>query len=375
MLLRLLQAWNRSGERIETAVVSLLDRGPIGQQIAALGVPVHALEAGRQVPNPASALRLRSIVRGFRPDVVKTWMYHANLVGGVVAKTTGTPVVWGIHHATTDRRSLSARTAAIVAASARLSRLVPSRIVCVSEAGLREHAAAGFAADRLAFIPNGIDVELFARNDAERTRVRAELGIASSTPLVGIVGRVHPDKAHGVFLSAAAQVRRQHPGVRFLLCGTGTAATDLEMTRLVQQHGLGDATFQLGARQDMPAVYSALDLLVSSSATEAFSLTIAEAMSAAVPCIVTDVGDSASIVGSTGSVVPAGSPDRLAEAILRMLALTTDARRTLGRDARVRIEQNFSLASVACRYADLLRSAAAAQGLPVAADAARTELG
>ena len=135
MLLQLLGEWRRSGSPVESAVVSLLDEGSIGAQLKELSVPVHALHAGRGLPNPLAMLRLASIVRAYRPDVIKTWMYHANLAGAVVGRLSGVPVVWGVHHATTHRDSLSARTGLVVRATARLSRL-PQRIVCVSQSGL-----------------------------------------------------------------------------------------------------------------------------------------------------------------------------------------------------------------------------------------------
>jgi glycosyltransferase involved in cell wall biosynthesis len=146
------------------------------------------------------------------------------------------------------------------------------------------------------------------------------------------------------------------------------------MSRLVQQHG-PTRVIRLGARADMPAVYSALDILVSSSSTEAFSLTIAEAMSCGLPCVVTNVGDSAAIVGATGRVVPANAPAALAGAIRRVADLSGDARAEIGAQARQRIVENFAIAGVARRYADILRraSAARARGHSVAADAARTE--
>jgi glycosyltransferase involved in cell wall biosynthesis len=373
MLLQLLSEWRRSESRIESAVVSLLDQGAIGPRLAALSIPVHALNAGRGFPNPAALLRLASIVRAFRPDVIKAWMYHANLLGSIAAPLCGVPVVWGVHHATTERRSLSGRTALIVAATARLSR-IPRQIVCVSEAGLRAHVNAGYAAERMTFVPNGIDVATFQRSADARARVRSELGAGAATILAGIVGRVHPDKAHGVYLAAAAQLEQRNPDLRFVLCGTGTAADDEAMSRLVQQHG-ATRVIRLGARADMPAVYSALDILVSSSSTEAFSLTIAEGMSCGLPCVVTAVGDSASIVGGTGRVVPPNSPAALADAIQSVAGLSSDARAAMGAQARQRIVENFAIAGVARRYADILRRASATRrrSHPVAADAARTE--
>lgn len=373
MLLQLLSEWRRCESRIESAVVSLLDKGAIGERIEALPVPVHALHTGRGWPNPAAVLRLASIVRSYRPDVIKTWMYHANLLGSIVAPLCGVPVVWGVHHATTERRSLSARTALIVGATARLSR-IPRQIVCVSEAGLRAHVNAGYAADRMTFVPNGIDTATFNRSAEARARVRRELGVDGGTVLVGIVGRVHPDKAHGVFLSAAAQLERRNANVRFVLCGRGTEPSDEAMSRLVQQSGVR-GVIRLGARGDMPAVYSALDILASSSSTEAFSLTIAEAMSCGLPCVVTNVGDSASIVGATGRVVRANLPTPLANAIESVATLSGDVRADIGAQARRRIVENFAIGGVARRYADILRQAMAApaQGHSVAADAARTE--
>ena len=369
MLLQLLSEWRRSESRVESAVVSLLDRGAIGPRIEALSIPVHALDTGRGWPNPAALLRLGAIIRAFRPDVIKTWMYHANLLGSLVAPLRGLPVVWGVHHATTHRDSLSARTGLVVRATARLSRL-PRRIVCVSQSGLAAHVAAGYAAERMVFVPNGVDVATFRRDEAARTRLRAELGVGDGTILAGIVGRVHPDKAHGVFLAAASRLERQGHDMRFVLCGRGTSPSDEGMSQLIQQHGVRGA-IRLGARGDMPAIYSALDMLVSSSSTEAFSLTIAEAMSCGVPCVVTDVGDSASIVGDQGQVVPPNAPEALAAAMAETALLPRDVRALRGSRARNRIVEHFAIAGVARRYAEVLEQAVAAHVArrPVASEA------
>jgi glycosyltransferase involved in cell wall biosynthesis len=205
-------------------------------------------------------------------------------------------------------------------------------------------------------IGNGFDLLQFAPNDVARHRVRAELGVAPETPLVGIVGRDHPVKDHAGFLRAAAVVLRSIPEATFVLAGRDVDGRNARLVSLVADLGIGDRVRLLGERRDVPALMTALDVVVSSSWTEAFPNVVGEAMACGVSCVVTDVGDSAWIVGETGRVVRPRDPGALAAAVQGVLTLEPSARRMLGLAARRRVEREFSLGAVADRYEDLYRS-------------------
>jgi glycosyltransferase involved in cell wall biosynthesis len=340
---------------IQHEVVSLTGEGHYGPRLRASGIPVHALDHSRGRIGLGGLLALRRRIDEARPDVVQTWMYHANLVGGLVARCAPRrPVVWGIRHSDLTRRTLSASAHAAARICAPLSRRVPQAIVCCSAEAARAHQAIGYRAAKFAIIPNGYDLTRFAPNDEARARVRAELGVASDEVLLGMVARWHPVKDHETLLRALAQLRGLAERIRCVLVGGGMLHANRALEARIVELGLGDRVILAGPRDDVPAVMNALDVHVLSSAGEAFPNVVAEAMACGTPNVVTAAGDTAHIVGDVGWVVPPRDPGALAQAIATALrALACRDRVQLRRRCRARIEENFSLDRMVAAYVDL----------------------
>ncbi len=304
------------------------------------------------IPDPRGLLRLTRQIAARRPHLVQTWLYHADLLGGLAAKAAGNrPVFWNIRNGTLEPGASRRSTVLTVRACAWLSRRLPDRIVCCAETARDIHIRFGYAAERMCVIPNGFDIEAFRPDPAARLAVRQELGLPATATLVGLFARFHPQKDHRGFVQAAMLLRREHPDVQFVLCGDGIDGDNGELAGWLAAAGLREGVFLLGRRQDLPRLTAALDLAVSASACgEAFSNTLGEAMACGIPCVATRVGDAALIVGDTGRVVEPNRPDRLAAAMGELLAAGPGARADLGRRARQRIEERFSLAAVVRRY-------------------------
>lgn len=353
MLARLLRASAHEGATRE--VISLTSLGVIADRLRPLGVPVHAVGMGR-LPDPAALARLAALARRFRPDVVQTWMYHADLLGGLAARLgTDARVVWGIHNNALDPADTRRTTRWTARLCARLSRRVPDRIVCVSRAARDLHVALGYAAERCLVVPNGFDLDEFRPDAARRREARAELDLDEGAVAFGLVARVHPQKDHATFLRAAALLAAREPAARFVLCGAGTAPGDA-LARAVGAAGLTGRFRLLGAREDVPRLLCALDVACLSSTSEAFPLSLGEAMATGVPCVATDVGDCALLVGDAGRVVPARDPAALAAAWEELVRLGRDGRARLGAAARARIAARFGIGRAAEAYARLYRS-------------------
>jgi glycosyltransferase involved in cell wall biosynthesis len=340
------------GPGYASQVVSLQPLGPVGERMRARGVVIDTVGMRAGVPDPRAVLRLTRLLRGIGPDLVHTWMYHADLVGGIAARLAGVRrVAWAIHNSTLDPGVVKASTRAVVRACAALSGRVPDAILCCSDVARRIHVGYGYPDPRIEVIPNGLDIGRFAPDPHARHRLRAELGIAPGAPLVGLVARWDPQKNHAGFLRAAAAVRAARPETRFVLAGTRIEDGNPELAALVGAHGLRDAVRLLGPRDDVPQLMAGLDLLVSASVYgEAFPIVLGEAMACGVPCVATDVGDSALIVADTGRIVPPSDDAALAGAIVALLGATPEARRALGERARERIAGNFDIERVARRY-------------------------
>jgi glycosyltransferase involved in cell wall biosynthesis len=347
MLLKLLSI---NQGRHQHAVVSLTDRGTtMGDRIARLGVPVYTLGLRASAPNPVRALSIRSLTRQFRPQLIQGWMSHGNLAASLAGWTRNRPpVIWGVHQSLYDLAKERRLTAAVIRLDAWLSGRV-ANIIYASQTSRKHHEALGYEPSRGLVIPNGLDCQMFAPDEDAGYQVRRELGILEDAVLVGLVARYHPMKDQAGFLQAAALVAGFHPEARFLLVGPGIKEQPALVT-LIAQLGIGDRVFLLEERQDIPRLTAALDIACSSSISESFPNTIGEAMACGVPCVVTDVGDCASIVLDTGRVVPSRAPDALAQAINSLIAAGSPYRRQLGAAARRRVEEEFSLPEIARRY-------------------------
>ena len=204
-------------------------------------------------------------------------------------------------------------------------------------------------------ISNGFDCDVFRPDDDAHYRICNQLGLDSSAIVIGLVARFHPSKDHIGFLRAASLVSTMHPESSFLLVGKGLAQSDPTLNNLISQLNLTGRVFLLGERTDIPQLTAGLDIACSSSAYEGFSNSIGEAMACGVPCVVTDVGDSAYLVQDTGVIVPSRNPKALAHAIGQLIDAGSAKRKELGMAARRRIESEFSLPKVARRYEDLYK--------------------
>jgi glycosyltransferase involved in cell wall biosynthesis len=193
MLYKVLLQMNRDAFQAE--VVSMRDMGTLGEKIAKLGVPVRTLNMRRGVPDPRALWRLVKILKRQPPDLIQTWMYHANLMGGIAAKLAGDiPIVWGIHHSNFDPRKSKRRTVWTMKAGALLSSRLPREIICCGEVPKRVHIEMGYDAKKTVVIPNGFDLTKFHPDPLARTFVRQELHIPADAPLIGLMARFHPKK-------------------------------------------------------------------------------------------------------------------------------------------------------------------------------------
>jgi len=355
--------------RFENDVVSLTGILDQAEKMQAIGVRVRSLGMKTRMPNPLLVMRLAQWIRESKPDVVHTWMYHANLIGALAARLAGgVPVVWGIHHTALDPRIDKRRTMLVNRACAFLSRGFPARIACCSEASVRIHKELGYAADKLEVIPNGVDLEQVKPDPAARASVCEELGIPADALLIGIAARFHPLKDHSNFIRAAARLHQKMPEIHFLLCGLDITWQNSKLKGWIEAAGIRDRCHLLGVRHDMSRLFAAMDIATTASRSEAFPVVIGEAMACGTPCVVTDVGDSALIVGETGTVVAPRDPHALAEAWRRLIVAGPAVRYRLGMAARRRVQQHFALPVVVERYQTIYAqlAAGALRGLPSA---------
>ena len=355
-LYKLLAATNR--ERFAPAVISMKDRGELRARIEALGVPVYPLGIRGSLPGPLSVTRLIRIVRQVQPELIHGWMYHGNLAAQVAAVFSRSKacVLWSIHQSLYNFDYEKRITAAVIKLCALVSRL-PDKIIYISHNSAGQHEKVGYEKDKKLVLYYGFDTEKFAPSMEARRSVRAELGVAPDTILIGLVGRYHPVKDHGNFLRAAALVSKSHPETRFVMCGKGIDHQNPALRELIDELQLSTCVHLLGERHDIQRVMAALDVVASSSCSEGFPNVIGEAMSSGVPCVVTEVSDLPEIVGATGKVVPPKNAAALAAALVSLIELGASGRTALGEAARTRVIENYSLDSAVAHYEEVYERA------------------
>lgn len=314
--------------------------GALEGELRADGVPVVELgKRGRwDVARPLA--RLTGLLRTERPVALYAFLLGPSLFSVPARVLAGTRIVWGVRGSGIDWSQQDRFVRNAFRASRWLARSAAA-IVANSRAGADYYRSIGYPADRIVRIPNGFDTERFRPDPAAGAAVRAEWGVGPHEVLIGIAGRFHPYKDHRTFLHAAARIAAVRRDVRFVCIGSGDREYRAGLVAHARALGVGDRVLWPEARSDMPAVYNAFDLLVSSSSSEGLSNALGEAMSCGVPCVATDVGDSAMLVGDPDAIVPPRDPEALAAACLRRLSADRGA---IGRTARDRIVAEFSTA-------------------------------
>lgn len=243
-------------------------------------------------------------------------------------------------------------TRAIIKLGARLS-VLPDAIIYNSETSAVQHEDIGYLRKKRCVIPNGFDCDEFRPRPEARERLRTKIHLRNETILIGLVARYHSIKDHQNFIAAAAIFSRIDPAVHFVLLGSGVTMENAELMGGISAAGMSNRIHLLGETQNVAMITAGFDIATSSSWSEAFPNVVGEAMACGVPCVVTDVGASAYLVGETGRVVPPKDPRALADGWQSILQLPEEERGRLGRSARQRILQYFSLTTVAIIYRDL----------------------
>ncbi len=355
---RLLQTMDAS--EFEPAVVSLEEIGPVGRRLQHRGIAVHALGAGFSPTGIAAILKIRQVTCRFAPDLIQGWLYHGNLGASLARRVAGLrcPVVWNVRHSLDGWRDESIGLRALIRLGGMWSGSA-ARIVFNSGVAARQHEQFGYPKVKAVIIPNGFDCERFHPDAALRLVTRRELGFDSQAIVIGMVARYHAIKDHETFLRAAHILLEQVPRAHVMLVGKDAEQRNPILRRLPEKPGLTERVLALGEREDIPALMNAMDICVSSSRAEGFPNAVGEAMACGVPCVVTDVGASAELVGDTGRVVPPRVPESLAVALLELVRAGDVGRKQLGVAAHERILRHYERGAIMHRYAEFYRGVSA----------------
>ena len=317
--------------------------GPLMTTLRDAGIEVISLDKKGRWDTFSFFRRLVAEMRGVQPEVIHSFMGPPNLLAIALKRwLPNVRVVWGIRSSDVDLSRYDYTWKLTFALERWLSKRAD--IIAANSFAGRDHMRGhGFVDRQVIVVPNGINVSRFKFDNAARLRVRSEWKIRPHEVLIGLVGRLDPMKDHASFLHAAKILSADFPNVRFACIG-GDGLEDRErLLRMGQSLGIAERVIWTGQRDDIPEVLSALEIHSSASISEGFPNAVAEAMAVGTPCVATDVGDSARIVGNTGVIVPPRNPEALAQGWNDLLRLPGERRRELSDRARQRIVENFSL--------------------------------
>jgi glycosyltransferase involved in cell wall biosynthesis len=355
-VLRRLVESHRGSRQFRHSIVSLTECGKLGEQLRAEGVDVRALGMRSLLGAPRVALRLSRMMRAQRPDIVQAWMYHADLMGGLAAKSVGIKnIIWGIRSA--DMIQGTAYTTFVIRRiCALLSHWLPARIICAAEAARIAHEAIGYDTSKMLVIPNGFDVPAIECLGQLRQNMRAQCGWKGDEFVIGCVGRFNYYKDHANFVEAAGILAASNPAARFLMIGKGLDPANDELRALILRTGVADRFQLLGFRADVSNWLAAMDVFCLSSRSEGFPNVVGEAMSIGIPVVSTDVGDVRVLMGDTGHIVPKENAAALSAALAEVMAAAPATTRDSGQRGRQRIVQEFSMTQTRERFESVYTS-------------------
>lgn len=341
---------------VQHVVISLMGEGRYASMLKEIDVNVHCLNMNKNILSLKGLLKLYKLIRNEKPHVVQTWMYHADLIGSVVARVAGVKnIIWGVHHSTLRIGETKFSTLLIAKINASLSNFIPSKIIYCAYLSKTVHEKFGYCIKKSRVVNNGYDVSYFDKNEEARNKFRSDNDLFN-TFVVGHVGRFDALKDYPNLVKALSIVKNSHSNFKLSLVGSNLVNYNKELAKIISDNNMGSHVLMLGRRNDIMNVMNGFDLFVLSSYSEAFPNVLSESMACYTPCVTTDVGDASVIVGDTGWVANRKDPEALASAIIEALleknnnSYNWEKRRNL---CRQRVVDNFSIDKMVAGYLEV----------------------
>jgi glycosyltransferase involved in cell wall biosynthesis len=337
----------KNDNKCQHIVISMTDEGKFGPLLKQAGIKVDCLNMSAGKIRFSALWSFYILLQKIKPDIVQTWMYHADLIGGVVAKLAGVNhIFWNVRHTNLEPGKSKRSTIWVTKLCAVISGWVPRKIVYCAHKAKVVHEAMGYKKGKAEIISNGFDFTQFSIDSLARATFRSELGLNNDVSLIGMVGRYDPQKDHVNLIKALCLVKKENYNFKLVLIGRDLNTKNQTLLNHISDNRLTENIILLGQRTDIPTVMNGLDLHILSSIGEAFPNVVAEAMACGTPCVVTDVGDAALIVGESGWIVPPKEPQCLANSIMQALQekqINQQAWLLRKEACRNRIVDNFSM--------------------------------
>ena len=331
-------------------VVSLTSLGNFGQDLAQQGITVVALEL-KFYNLPLVICKLYKLIRQHKPTIVQTWLYHADLIGGISAKLAGVRlIIWGIR--TTELKRGSYLTTIIRKILAYLSYWIPTKIILNAERAREKHSKLGYDTSKMLIIPKGFNIQNFDVKPQLVADFKKIFSIMNNDFVIGCVGRLSQVKGQDIFIKSAGIILQSFPNTKFLMVGRGLEAENQEILSLIEKNADLNNFILIGERNDVPVCLNAMDIFCVPSRSEGFPNTLGEAMLAGVPCVSTDAGDASILGGIDVPIARVDDPEDLASKLIEMMNNSNKERQLIGQRLSQRIIDEYSLDIMISRFRD-----------------------
>ena len=335
-------------------VISIMDEQKYGPLLNEIGVVVHTLNFPKGKIKISGFFKLYRLIKQIKPDVVQTWLDHADMIGGIVARLAGIKnIVWGVHHTALVKGESKLSTIFISKINIFLSYFIPKKIIYCAQESKKAQEKIGYKKAIGVVVLNGYDIEGFTQNDSLSAEIRNDLCINADSFLIGHVGRYDPQKDLSNLIEAFALLNQKKLDFDAVIVGSNLDNNNHDLLSMLNKNGLSKVVHLLGRRDDINAIMNGIDLFVLSSKSEAFPNVLNEAMLCGTPCVTTDVGDAGKIVRDTGWVVRPKDSEALANAIINA-SEEKESNKSIWLQRKIacrkRVVENFSLEKMVKEY-------------------------
>lgn len=353
MLKRLVLNSQKQGQ-FDHSVIALTDIEVTGKELQEEGIEVYSLGMESLSSVPRTLYRLRKLLKELQPDVVQTWMYHADFLGGLAAKSLNVKnIIWGIR--TTDvSQGPSELTVHLSKVCAKLSYYIPDIIVSAAHVSKAHHVSIGYDESKIVVIPNGFDVEALSSTEEDRLAIRKQADLTADDTVIGSMGRFNPVKNQKLFVEVAADLLKDFPDLKFMMVGRDNTTENEELMSWINHYGILDSFRLLGQRKsaDVPKYLKAMDILCMHSRTEGFPNVVGEAILSDTTCVATNVGDIGVLLDDE-SIAKSNDAQGLSEIIRKYLNYPEEKILDKNKQNKERVIENYSLEVIVERFHSL----------------------
>ena len=332
-------------------VISLTGTGKYYSLLKKIGIKVYCFEV--KFYSILKFYSLLKLLKSLKPNIVQTWLVHADLIGGLASRAVGIKnIIWNIRYSNLELGKAKLGTILIIKILSKLSYIIPKQIVVVSKKSKSTYSIAGYDKSKFKFIPNGYDLSIYKNKLKLRENFQKKISINTSIPLIGNVARFDPKKDHLNLLRALSILKLKNIVFFCILVGSNINKKNTILVNEIKKLKLSKYVKLMDKNNNIVSIMNGLDIYIqSSSYGEGFPNVVAEAMSCGTPCVVTDVGDASFIVGKTGWVVPPNDSVKLSKAIEKaLLELKNSHWHLRKKKARSRIKENFVISKMLKSY-------------------------